>query len=111
MVFPAVWAAAMVGPPANVHAATIIAIAASIGIPARLRRRIPGHLPFCVSEACLAQRERGWKPIWRRQIAGNNPPYCSTRFGDQAARETRAAAEATSSVMTENFVNSTGPKL
>src|SRR5512140_1205746 len=80
MVFPAVWAAAMVGTHTNIHAATVIAIAASIGIPARLRRRILGHLPFCVSEACLAQRERGWKPIWRRQIAG------TTRHREREAR-------------------------
>src|ERR1700720_2947128 len=40
MVFPAVWAAAMVGTHANGTATTVIAIAASIGSLARLRRRI-----------------------------------------------------------------------
>src|SRR5512137_2822909 len=40
MVFPAVWAAAMVGTQANGTAAIVIAIAASIGIFADLRRRI-----------------------------------------------------------------------
>jgi hypothetical protein len=46
MVFPAVWAAAMVGTQANGAATIIIAIAASIGILACLKHRIFGHLPL-----------------------------------------------------------------
>src|ERR1700721_608542 len=85
MVFPAVWAAAMVGTHANGTLATVIAIAAIIEIFARLRRRIFCTFPVAW-DACLAQRDLRFHPHWRE---------------DYAALDTRACGEVTSSVMTE----------
>jgi hypothetical protein len=68
MAFPAVWAAAMVDTHANGTAASVIAIAAAIGIFARWRRRIFGHLPSIIG-AGLAQRHRRFHPL-----TGVNPP-------------------------------------
>jgi hypothetical protein len=54
MVFPAVWAAAMVGTPANGTATIVIATAAAIEIFARWKRRIFGHLPLRIESVSSA---------------------------------------------------------
>src|ERR1700726_102999 len=67
MVFPAVWAAAMVGTHANDTLATVIAIAVIIEIFARWRRRI-----FCTfpveSESVSSATRPAFPAHWRRQI-------------------------------------------
>src|ERR1700730_4555182 len=83
MVFPAVWAAAMVGTPANDTPTIAIAIAAAIETLARWRRRMLGTFPL-EAGTCLAQRRahanrRGgesrclghasWRP---RHLVGND---------------------------------------
>src|ERR1700682_5658888 len=73
MVFPAVWAAAMVGSHPNGTATSVIAIAASIGIFPRWRRRIFGHLPLR-NETCLAHRDLRFHPISPRKYAGLETP-------------------------------------
>src|ERR1700694_27819 len=62
MVFPAVWAAAMVGAHANGTAMIVIAIAETIEILASWRRRIFGHFPV-TNGTCLAQRDPRCHPI------------------------------------------------
>jgi hypothetical protein len=68
MVFPAVWAAAMVGTHGN-DIATIVIAAAAIDIPARWRCRIPEYFPFRMAR-CLAQRHRRFHPFGARNDAG-----------------------------------------
>src|ERR1700687_214980 len=114
MVFPSVWAAAMVGTHANGTATSVIAIAASIGIFPRWRRRIFGHLPLR-NETCLAHRDLRFHPIRPRKYAGLETPTRRIQQakpkGDQAALDTRACPAVTSLVMTENFASCTAPKL
>src|SRR5882757_139516 len=71
MVFPAVWAAAMVGTQTNDTTANVIAVAA-IDIPARWRRRIPEHLPFRMG-SCLAQCHRRFHPFGARKPGWRSP--------------------------------------
>src|ERR1019366_10330637 len=73
MGFPAVWAAAMVGPHANGTATIVNAIAETIEIFARLKRRICGHLPLR-NETCLAHRDRRCHPIDKCKYAGLTKP-------------------------------------
>src|SRR5450631_1548426 len=68
MIFPLVWAAAMVETQANDKAMIVIA-AAAIDIPARWRRRILEHLPFRMG-SCLAQCHRGFHPFGAGKDAG-----------------------------------------
>src|SRR5580692_12648991 len=113
MVFPAVWAAAVVVIDAGM-AKTAIEIAASIGIVACGKRRILGYLLYG-SDACLAQCHRRCQPANPRKYAGQEIPARRSHRGRRAiyhaARCSRAVAGAASSVMTENLASCTVPKL
>src|ERR1700704_4382310 len=73
MVFPAVWAAAMVGTHIDEAPMTAIASADSIEILASFGRRISRHLSFEIG-TCLAQPRRRCHPFGYAKTPGWKPP-------------------------------------